>query len=285
MHKKIGFIGLGIMGQSMAHNLLKNGYELIVYNRSKAKTEALKELGAKVADSPAELLSSVDICCSCVTDSPVIDAIIDVNTNFPKYWIDLSTIAPSAARDIHNKLAAHGCEFIDAPVTGGDVGAKNASLSIMVGARPEVFQVVLPVLNCIGKNIINVGQIGSGQLTKCVNQMMCAVSIAAMSEGLYFAEKLGLNVENTLQIVKSGAAGSWALENYAPRLLKDNYAPGFYAKDQLKDLNFVIDEANKSEISLPATVLIRELFKEFVEAEGAELGNHALIKYYRAINE
>jgi 3-hydroxyisobutyrate dehydrogenase len=279
--KKIGFIGLGIMGHSMAHNLLKNGYQLVVYNRTKTKAETFKELGAEVFNSPAELLAGVDICCSCVTDSSVLDSIIESSSSFPKYWIDLSTIAPAAAIKIHAVLKERGCEFIDAPVTGGDVGAKNASLSIMVGARPEVFEVALPILNCLGKNIINVGQIGSGQLTKCVNQMMCAISIAAMSEGLYFAEKQGLDIEKTLQIVRSGAAGSWALENYAPRLLKDNYAPGFYAKDQLKDLNFVIDQANKSEMSLPATVLVRELFKEFVESEGKDLGNHALIKLYR----
>ncbi len=281
---KIGFIGLGIMGNSMAGHLLSAGHEVSVFNRTASKCDELKAKGASVFDDAVLLLQNVDICCSCVTNSDALYSIIrriNKGMHVPKYWIDFSTIAPRAVVDLNFILKDFGCTFIDAPVTGGDVGARNATLAIMVGANEEDFSKIKPILEVLGKTIVRVGDVGRGQLTKCINQMMIAISIASMSEGMYFAESLGLDIDKTYQIVRSGSAGSWALENYFPRVQKDNYEPGFYARDMLKDLNFVLEEAKFLGVELPVTDLVRNLFESFVKGEGAELGNHALIKLYR----
>ena len=281
--KKIGFFGLGIIGTSLARNLMKAGYDLIVYNRTYSKSQILANEGARIAESLTDLVGQVEICCSCVTNSSALFQAfenIDSQVAWPKYWVDFSTISPSEALEINKRLKDKGVSFIDAPVTGGDIGARNGTLSIMVGATQQEFLDLLSIFQALGKTIVHVGGSGKGQLTKCVNQLMCAISIAAMSEGLFFAEKLGLDLEKTLQLVKGGAAGSWVLENYAPRLLRHEYGPGFYAKDQLKDLKFVISEKDKENLNLPVISLVTKLFDDFVETEGGLIGNHALIKHY-----
>lgn len=280
----VGFIGLGIMGRAMARHIVDASYSVSVFNRSIEKTEELKKKGARVFTDPLEVLATVEVCCSCVTNAEVLYSFIrqiKPGMRIPKYWIDFSTIAPRSAVDLHNILKDFGCVFIDAPVTGGDIGAQNATLAIMVGAEKDDFDYILPLLNILGKTIVHIGGIGRGQLTKCVNQLMIGVSIAAMSEGMFFSEQAGLKTTETYQIVRSGSAGSWALENYFPRVLNENYAPGFYARDMLKDLRFVIEEAQFLGIDLPVTKVVKDIFESFVAGEGKDLGNHALIQYYR----
>ena len=284
--EKIGFSGVGIMGASIAKNMLNAGYSVSVYNRSSGPAAELAKFGALPMSSPTELGNSVGTVLMCVTNGQAVEEVLFgargvFSGNFTvTRVIDFSTIPPAHARDIGARLQKKGITYLDAPVSGGDVGAKNGTLTIMVGGLPEAFTAALPLLSTTGKKILHTGPWGSGQLTKCVNQLVVAITVAAMTEGLVFAKESGLDIETTLEIISSGAAGSWALNNYAPRLLKGDFAPGFYAKDMLKDLRIALDEASTIETTLPVTSLVKELYTAFCEHDGARLGNHALIRLY-----
>ena len=289
--QQIGFIGLGIMGSAMSHNLLRGGYELHIWNRHRSRGEKLVESGAIWAETPAELAAQVDTVQICVTDGEAVEEILFGESglmhgdSLPRTVIDHSTISPASARRFAKELSLAGVEYLDAPVSGGDVGAFQGSLTIMVGGSEESFESSREIFGWIGKNIVHTGASGTGQLTKCVNQLVVAITVAAMTEGMVFAERSGLDLEKTLQIISGGAAGSWALDNYAPRLLAGQFGPGFFARDMLKDLKIALEESDESAMSLPVSALVKQLYNAMVGSGRGELGNHALKKVYDRLSE
>ncbi len=265
---RVGFIGLGIMGQSMAANCIKAGFAMTVYNRTAAKAEALRQLGAAVAASPAELAARCDIVLSCVTNSPdVLEVMLDPRTGVVAgvrngtLVIDHSTVAPDVARQCAPAIAAKGAAFLDAPVSGGDVGARAGTLSIMVGGERADFDRAAPVLAAMGKTITHCGPHGCGYLVKLCNQILGALHLVAASEALSLAASAGVDLKAMLAAVSGGAASSWALLNLAPKMLAGDDKPGFFVDYQLKDLHLAADAAHKLGVPLPAAALAENLFR------------------------
>ena len=284
MQNRIGFVGLGIMGKPMARNLLKAGYALTVYSRRRETIEALIAEGALGAYSPREVGERSTVVITMVTDTPDVQQVVlgsdGILSGLPSGGtiIDMSTISPTATREIAVATQTKGIHFLDAPVSGGEGGAIAGTLSIMVGGEASVFNTCLPILQAMGKNIIHVGPSGSGQLVKLCNQIAVAVTNLAMSEALIFAAKAGVNLELMHQAISGGAAGSWQLSNLAPRVFQRDFAPGFMVKLQQKDLRLVLQEADRLRLALPATSLVHNLFKA-LESMGAENeGTQALVK-------
>ncbi len=284
MDKRIGFIGLGIMGKPMARNLLKAGYPLTVYSRGRSAVEALMADGATGTFSPQEVAARSEVVITMVTDTPDVRQVIlgdnGVLTGVQASGviIDMSTISPTATREIAEVAITKGVHFLDAPVSGGEGGAIAGTLSIMVGGEAEVFDSCLPIFQAMGKNIIHIGGTGTGQLTKLCNQIAVAVTNLAMSEALVFAAKAGVDLEKMHRAISGGAAGSWQLSNLAPRIFQRDFAPGFMVKLQQKDLRLVLQEADRLQLALPATSLVHSLFNA-LETKGAENeGTQALIK-------
>jgi 3-hydroxyisobutyrate dehydrogenase len=280
---KIGFIGLGIMGRPMALNLVKAGFKLTVFNRTRSKTEPLAAAGADVADSAAEVARASDVVITIVSDTPDVESVLFGSDGLlhgvaaGKVVTDMSTISPDATIGFANRLAEKGCEMLDAPVSGGEKGAIEATLSIMVGGKREVFDRCLPLFNAMGKTIAYTGPNGNGQKTKLVNQIICATNIVSMVEGLRFARLAGLDMETTLKLVSSGAAGSWMLSNLAPRIQANDFAPGFMIKLQQKDLRLVSEMLSRMGASLPGADLAYALFTEAVNSGLGEQGTQGLI--------
>ncbi|MBC8098124.1 MAG: NAD(P)-dependent oxidoreductase, partial [Armatimonadetes bacterium] len=233
MTQQIGFIGIGIMGRGMCHNLLKAGFALTVWNRTAAKCDELVAAGATAADSPAALAAMCDVILMCVSDTPDVQALITgENGILPALRpgalvIDLSTISPQATRDLAERIMAAGVQMLDAPVSGGSEGAAKGTLSIMVGGDETQFQRALPVLQAMGKTITHVGGHGAGQTVKLVNQVLVVGNMLAVSEALLLAQAGGLDLAQTLQAVSGGAAGSWMLSNRGPQVLARDWRPGF----------------------------------------------------------
>ncbi len=284
MGTRLGFIGLGIMGKPMARNLLKAGFPLIVYSRRRSSVEELVIDGATGARSSHEVAKASDVVITMVTDTPdVRDVIVGENGALSGLRaggviIDMSTISPSATREIAEVALAKGVEYLDAPVSGGEGGAIAGTLSIMVGGKEETFTIALPILQAMGKNIIHVGGVGAGQLTKLCNQIAVAVTNLAMSEALLFGAKAGIDLEKMHKAISGGAAGSWQLSNLGPRIFQRDFAPGFMVKLQQKDLRLVLQEADRLQLALPATSLVHNLFNA-LEAMGArDEGTQALVK-------
>lgn len=286
MGKHIGFIGLGIMGSSMAGNLLAKGFKLSVFNRSVEKAIPLVQRGASHAASAAQCARDCDVVLLNLSDGPVIKELLFGSANVADALrpdavvVIFSTIAPKEAIQIADALQRKGIHCLDAPVSGGDIGAKNATLTIMVGGERRCFDELQDIFAAVGKKIAYMGAAGSGQMMKAINQIAVALSVAAMTESLVLAQGAGLEVPQALDILQSGAAGSWSMSNYAPRILSGDLKPGFFAKHMLKDLKIVLDESRALGISLPATNLMKELYQSLVDGPGAELGNHALIELY-----
>lgn len=284
MDKRIGLIGLGIMGKPMARNLLKAGYSLTVYSRSRSAVEALLADGAADARSSQEVAERSDVVITMVTDTPDVRQVIlgdhGVLTGMRVggIIIDMSTVSPSATREIAEVVKTKGVHFLDAPVSGGEGGAIAGTLSIMVGGDGEVFISCLPIFQAMGKNITHVGGTGTGQLTKLCNQIAVAVTNLAMSEALVFAAKAGVNLEKMHQAISGGAAGSWQLSNLAPRIFQRDFAPGFMVKLQQKDLRLVLQEADRLHLALPATSLVHSLFNALETAGAGDEGTQALVK-------
>ncbi|HHY38303.1 MAG TPA: 2-hydroxy-3-oxopropionate reductase [Clostridia bacterium] len=281
---KIGFIGLGIMGRPMAKNLIKAGYDLTVYNRTTAKTEEFRGLGARVGDTPADVAKGSDVVITMVSDTPDVEEVIlgsqgVIHGARPgSVVIDMSTISPSATREIAQKLAERGVEMLDAPVSGGEKGAIEGTLSIMVGGKKEVFDRCVPVFEAMGKNIVHMGPNGAGQTTKLCNQVLCSLTILSMAECLVLGAKAGLDLEKLLQAVSGGAGGSWSLSNLGPKVIRGDFSPGFMVKLHQKDIRLVLNLANQLGVSLPGTALANQLFNA-VEGQGeGNLGNQAMIK-------
>ena len=282
--ERIGFIGLGIMGKPMAHNLLKAGYSLAVYNRSDGPVEELVAAGATAAASPQAVAANADVVVTIVTDTPDVQQVLLGENGVihtiaqDAVVIDMSTISPTATREIVRSIQEKGASMLDAPVSGGEGGAIAGALSIMVGGEEAVFNRCLPIFETLGKNIVHVGQSGAGQLTKLCNQIAVAVTNLAMSEALIFGAKSGLDLKKMQHAIQGGAAGSWQLSNLAPRVLERDFAPGFMVKLQQKDLRLVLQEADRLKLSLPATGLVHHLFHA-LESQGAgDEGTQALVK-------
>jgi 3-hydroxyisobutyrate dehydrogenase len=281
--EKIGFIGLGVMGKPMAMNLLNAGYKLIVWNRTKSKMDDLLATGASGAKSPREVAEKSDIVITMVTDSSDVEEVIlgpegvvhGVHTGLAV--IDMSSISPTVTLKVANELGAKGVKVLDAPVSGGEIGAKQATLSIMVGGEKTTFDEYLPILQVLGKRITHMGSNGMGQTTKLCNQVICALNIQAVCEGLMLGAKAGLNLNKLLEVMTAGAAGSWMLSNLGPKIVERDMRPGFKIKHQQKDLNTVLSFASELGLPLPATALVQQMFRA-VEAEGlGEQGTQAAI--------
>jgi len=281
--RKIGFIGLGVMGKPMAMNILKAGYPLTVWNRTRSKMDDLLAAGASGAESPKEVAEKSEVVITIVTDSPDVEEVIlgpqgVIHGAHPGLVvIDMSTISPTVARKVAEELGKKGVKMLDAPVSGGDVGAKQGTLSIMVGGPEETFKECLPILEVMGKQITYMGPNGMGQTTKLCNQVICALNIQAVCEGLMLGAKAGLNLKKLLDVVTAGAAGSWMLSNLGPKMTERDFRPGFKIRHQQKDLRLVLSFAAELGLPLPGTALVQQMLRA-VEAEGlGEKGTQAAV--------
>ncbi len=267
----IGYIGLGLMGKSMARNILKAGFPLIVHNRSRAPVDELVAEGAKPAFSPAEVARQVDIVFTNLPDSPDVETValgeqgIIEGAHDGLSYVDNSTIKPTTARQIAERLKESGVLCLDAPVSGGDVGARQGTLVFMVGGPIEALERVTPVLQAMGKTITHVGDTGAGQIAKAANQIMVAAQMVAMGELLIFAKKAGADPRKVIEAIRGGAAQCWTLDVKPQRLFEGNRSPGFKAKLQSKDLNIVLETARQFGIPLPSTAIHAQLYQAMIE--------------------
>lgn len=281
--ERIGFIGLGIMGKQMATNLIRNGYKLIIFNRSKKSIEELSSLGAIAAQSPKEVAMSSDILIDVVTDGPDVEEILlgkngVINGRKGLVVIDMSTNSPTFARSISSKLAENGMKFLDAPVSGGDKGARDATLTIMVGGKRDAFEKVKQILQCMGKTIVYMGESGSGQATKLCNQVAVSIHTLATCEALLLGASSGLNLDDLLKVLTSGAASSWNLVNLGPKIIKRDFEPGFKAAHLLKDLRYVVQLAETNRVSLLGSSVVYQLLNSVMAESEGEKGTQVLAK-------
>lgn len=284
MAERIGFIGLGIMGQGMARNLLRAGFDLAVWNRTASKMDELVAEGAAAAGSPADLARRCDIVITCVSDTPDVEAVVlgehgaIHGLREGSLLIDMSTISPQVTREIAERLAARGVYMLDAPVSGGSEGAAKGALSIMVGGEAEQVSRAMPVLEAMGKAITHVGGHGAGQTVKLVNQILVVVNMLAVGEALLFAQAGGLDLQKTLDAVTQGAAGSWMLSNRGPQVIARDWRPGFMIDLQQKDLRLVLEAADETGVPVLGTALVFQLYRTLQQAGLGSEGNHALVK-------
>jgi len=285
-HKpKVAFIGLGIMGQSMAGHLLAAGHSLSVYNRSPEKMAALVARGAQACTSVAQA----------VADAQVVITMLGYPHDVEEVWlgpqgivasarsallIDTTTSSPELAQRLAREGQAAGHRVLDAPVSGGDIGAREAKLSIMVGGEPAVFEEALPVLGCMGSNIRLMGPAGAGQHTKMANQLVIASTIMGVCEGLAYAQAAGLDPTAVLQAIGAGAAGSAQMNMMGPRIVKGDFAPGFFIEHFLKDLGIALAQAERSQMQLPGATLAKSLYDQLSARGYTRSGTQALFKYY-----
>lgn len=280
---RVGWIGTGVMGASMCGHLLNAGYPIRVFNRSRTSAEPLLARGALWCDSPADVASEADIVFSIVgLPADVRQVVLGpdgvlAGAAAGSVVVDMTTSEPTLAREIAEQALARGVESLDAPVSGGDVGAREATLVVMVGGRASAFERVRPLLETMGRKIVHAGGPGAGQHTKMVNQIAIASGIVGVCEALVYASKSGLDLERTLDTISGGAAASWSLSNYAPRMLRGDLDPGFKVDHFVKDLGIALDEAARMKLALPGLGLARQLYVS-LQAHGAgQLGIHALI--------
>lgn len=273
--KKVGFIGLGLMGKPMAKNLLAAGYPLVVWNRTKSKMKELMSLGATTADSPKEVAEKSDVVIIMVGDSPDVEEVVlgplgVIEGAKPNLvLVDMSSISPIVTRHIAEVLAKKDVKMLDAPVSGGDIGAKQATLSIMVGGPKKIYEECLPIFETLGKQITYMGESGSGQATKLCNQVICGLHIQAVCEGLMLGAKLGLDLKRLLQVVTAGYANSRILSHLGPKMIERDFRPGFKVRHQQKDLKNALNTAASLHLPLPCTALVQQMFRG-VEAAGLE---------------
>jgi 2-hydroxy-3-oxopropionate reductase len=280
---KVGYIGLGLMGKPIARNILKAGFPLVVHNRSQEAVNQLVSEGAKSASTPAETSSQVDVVFTNLPDSPDVEMVtlgengIIEGAHQGLIYVDNSTIKPAITRLIAEELGKQGILSLDAPVSGGDIGAQMGTLAIMVGGPGEAVAKVMPVLEAMGKTITHVGESGAGQIAKCANQIMVAAQMTALGELLMLAKKSGADPEKVVEAIRSGAAQCWALDNKPQRLFAGERSPGFKAYMQLKDLNIVMDTAREYGIPLPLTAMTDQLYAAMCEMGMENLDNSAVI--------
>lgn len=282
----IGWIGTGVMGVSMAKHLMAAGHPLVIHTRTRARAEPLLAAGAQWAESPLAVAEQAKIVCSMVgyPEDVEVTHLGPQGTlsaeKAPALLIDFTTSSPALAQRIAERGAALGTQAIDAPVSGGDIGARNATLSLMCGGTEAAFQAARPVLDLVGKTVVLQGPAGAGQHTKMVNQLLIAGTMLGMAEALSYAKKAGLNSETVLQSVGGGAAASWSLTNLAPRILKSDFAPGFFIEHFLKDLRIALDEARAVGLNLPCATAAERTYRALAEAGYARAGTQAIVRAY-----
>ncbi len=280
---KVGYIGLGLMGKSMARNILKAGFPLVVHNRSRAAVDELVAEGAQAAFSPKEVAEQVDVVFTNLPDSPDVELValgtdgIIAGAREGLIFVDNSTIKPATARALAEKLGERGVQCLDAPVSGGDIGARQGTLTIMVGGPEAALERVRPVLEALGKKITHIGGAGAGQIAKAANQIMVAAQMVAMGELLVFAQKAGADPRKVVEAIRGGAAQCWTLDVKPPRLFAGNRQPGFKAFMQAKDLNIVLETARQYGIPLPSAAVDAQLYNAMLQNEMGNLDNSAVL--------
>lgn len=284
--KKIGFIGTGVMGASIVKHLLKAGYTVNVYNRTKSKADEVVALGAVWQDTPALVTKASDVVFTIVGyPKDVEEVYVGANGIFSEatsahILVDMTTSTPTLAKKLYQMGKDKGIAVLDAPVSGGDLGAKNGTLTVMIGGNQESYDQVAPIIDVFSGKMNLQGPAGSGQHTKMANQIMIAGTMVGMSELMVYAEKAGLDVEKVLDTVGGGSAANWSLANYGPRILKQDYSPGFFVKHFIKDLKIALDESQKMGIDLPGTALAAKLYEQLADAGFENDGTQALIKLW-----
>lgn len=279
----VGYIGLGIMGKSIARNILKAGFPVVVFNRSLPSMQELVAEGAQQASSPSDVASRVDVVFTNLPDTPDVEKVVLGENGIIEgahdglIYIDNSTIKPASSRMIAAALAEKGVLSLDAPVSGGDIGARQGTLAVMVGGPAQAFEKAMPVFQAMGKSIIHVGDSGAGQIAKACNQIMVASQMVAMGELLIFAQKSGADPRKVIEAIRGGAAQCWTLDVKPPRLFTGNRAPGFKAYMQAKDLNIVMETARQYGIPLPSAAVDSQLFNAMIEMGLKDLDNSAVI--------
>jgi len=286
---KIGYIGLGIMGKSIARNIMKAGFPIVVNNRSRASVDELVAEGAKAGGSPAEIASQVDVIFTNLPDTPDVEKVVLGDNGIIHgareglIYIDNSTIKPAAARSMASELKKKGAYALDAPVSGGDIGARNGTLTIMVGGDASALNKVMPVFQAMGKTITHVGDAGAGQVAKAANQIMVAAQMVAMGELLVFSKKSGVDPRKVVDAIKAGAAQCWTLDVKPPRLFDGNRNPGFKAKMQLKDMRIIQETAREYGIPIPSAEIDTKLFQQMIDAGSGELDNSAVVSVFEKL--
>ncbi|MGH7716348.1 MAG: 2-hydroxy-3-oxopropionate reductase [Vulcanimicrobiaceae bacterium] len=278
----IGFIGLGIMGKPMARNLMRAGYSLVVHNRGRGPVDELEKEGAKAATTSKEVAQQSDVVITMLPDSPDVEAVVLGKDGVLEgiksgaTLIDMSTITPATARRVAEEVRKKGGKALDAPVSGGEKGATDATLSIMAGGPQVVFDAVLPILQTLGKNIVLVGDSGAGQIAKAANQLVVGVTIEAVAEALALAEAAGVDPAKVRAVLLGGFAQSKILDAHGQRMLDGNFAPGFKSKLHQKDMRIVTQTAQESGLDAPAAKLVLDRFNKLVDGGGGEKDHSAL---------
>ncbi len=281
---RVGFVGLGIMGRGMCHNLLDAGFDLTVFNRTPERAEEVVAAGATRADSPAAVAAASDITITCVSDTPDVESVVlgddgvAHGVSAGDLVVDCSTISPDTTRTIAAALSDHDVAMLDAPISGGSEGAANGTLSIMVGGPDDAFERARPVLEAMGSSITHVGGHGDGQAVKLVNQVLVVHAMLGVSEALLLAAAEGLDLERTLAAVTGGAAGSWMLANRGPQVVERDWSPGFTIDLQQKDLRLVLEAFERLRVPAVGTALIHQLYTTLQQRGLGGEGNHALVK-------
>lgn len=280
--ERIGFIGLGIMGSGMAANLVEAGHHVVVWNRTRARAEAIE--GAEISSSPAEVAAACPIVMMCVSDTPDVQEVVAGANGLLEGMgdgsliVDHSTISPSVTMELAETAGESGAAWVDAPVSGGSEGAQRGTLSIMVGGDPDDVERARPYMEAYGTSITHVGEVGAGQTVKLVNQVLVVINQWAASEALLLAEAAGVDLERALAAVEGGAAGSWMLSNRGPQMIRRDWRPGFTIDLQQKDLRLVLQRADELGLSLPGTALVFQMYRALQHRGLGEEGNHALVK-------
>lgn len=286
----LGFIGTGVMGSSMCGHLLDKGYKVHIYSRTKSKAEPLLAKGAVWANSPKEVAEKSDVVLAIVGFPADVREVflgeqgVLAGARPETILVDLTTSEPSLAVEIAKAAEAKQCFAVDAPVSGGDIGAKEARLSIMIGGDAQIVARLQPIFETIGKTIVHHGPPGSGQHVKMVNQTLIAAGMIAVCEGLLYAYKAGLDLEKVMQSVAPGAAGSWSLSNYGPRMIAGNFEPGFFVEHFIKDMGIALDEANRMGLSLPGLALAKQLYVALKAQGKGRKGTQALLLALASLN-
>ena len=284
--KKIGFIGTGVMGSSIVKHLLNAGHKVTIYTRTKSKADELIALGATWAETPAQASKDQDIIFTMVGYPKDVEEVycgsdgIFSTAQKGSIVVDMTTSEPTLAKKLYEQAKKVNIHSLDAPVSGGDIGAQNGTLSLMVGGDKEVFEKMKPIFATFGQNIVYQGDAGSGQHTKMCNQIAIASGMIGVCESIAYGLNAGLNLEDVLRSISAGAAGSWSLSNLAPRMLKEDLAPGFYIKHIIKDMKIALDEAERMNLQLPGLSLAKSMYDQLLEEGYGENGTQALIKYY-----
>lgn len=289
--KVVGFVGTGVMGRSMAANLMKADITVCVYNRTREKAEDLIADGAIWKDSPGEVAKASDIVITMVGYPKDVEEVyfnangLLANAQEGAYLIDMTTSSPALAKKIYQTAKDQGIFAMDAPVSGGDIGAREGTLSIMVGADKDAFEEMRPLFELLGKNIQHQGGAGAGQYTKMANQIAIAGNMMGVSEAIAYAKQVGLDPTHVLDSIATGAAGSWSLSNLAPRMIRGDFAPGFYIKHFIKDMGIAIESAEEAGLDLPGLTLAKQLYNQLAREGLEDEGTQALFKLVSRVKE